>query len=151
MNWCNQSNTNNNRDVGSTYSSIVKKKNEVIVVKPANDKQNCQQTQQEMKDKINLNKITVGVDKIRNISKGGVVINCTSKESKEKLKNTVKKELGNKYQVIEPKPVNPKIIIVGTESEMMDKEDKNVLESIISQNDLESIDGNCTRKYHISK
>ncbi|KAK9728655.1 hypothetical protein QE152_g17113 [Popillia japonica] len=85
-----------NRDVGSTYSSIVKKKNEVIVVKPVNDKQNCQQTQQEMKDKINLNKIAVGVDKIRNISKGGVVINCTSKESKEKLKNTVKKELGNK-------------------------------------------------------
>ncbi|KAK9692891.1 hypothetical protein QE152_g34836 [Popillia japonica] len=102
-----------------------------------------------MKDEINLNKIAVGVDKIRNISKGGVVINCTSKESKEKLKNTVKKESGNKYQVIEPKPVNPKIIIVGTESEMIEKADKSVLESIISQNDLESIDGNIRSKVKV--
>lgn len=141
----------NNGHVKMKYSSVLKKKNEVIVIKPKNEKQNCQQTQKEMKDKIDLNKIAVGVDRISNITKGGVAINCSNKDSKDKLKSTVKKELGNKYEVSEPKPLHPRIIVVGTESEIIKKDNDTILESFITQNDLEIVDENIRSKLKVQR
>ncbi|KAK9753705.1 hypothetical protein QE152_g1867 [Popillia japonica] len=106
----------------NSFSDIVKKNSEVIVVKPINMKQKCQETKKEVKTKIDPVKLAVGVETITNIRQGGVAIGgvaiaCSSNESKEKLKNVMKKELGNTYQVAESKIKNPKIIIVGVETD----------------------------------
>ncbi|KAK9717105.1 hypothetical protein QE152_g24374 [Popillia japonica] len=72
-----------------SFSDIVKKNSEVIVVKPINMKQKCQETKKEVKTKIDPVKLAVGVKTITNIIKDGVAIACSSNESKEKLKNCV--------------------------------------------------------------
>lgn len=142
----NSDNVNKNK----SYSDILKKNNsEVIVVKPKNANQECKQTQKDVKTKIDPSKIAVGVESIKNVSKGGIVINCTNNDSKEKLKDTVKKELGNKYQVIEPKLKNPKLIVLGTENETIKEENDIILNKIVKQNGLEALDDKIVDKLKI--
>ncbi|KAK9720559.1 hypothetical protein QE152_g21975 [Popillia japonica] len=128
-----------NINTSRLYSNVTKKNSEVLVVKPKHDKQS-EITKKDVKTKINPGKLAVGVETVTNISSGGIGINCSNNESKEKIKDTVRKELGNKYEIIEPKLKNPKIIAVGIESEIIDQEDNEILDSIIKQNALREID-----------
>lgn len=134
-----------------SYSDAVKKNNDVIVIKPNNQNQKSKTTQEEIKTKIDPSKLAVGVEGIKNISKGGIVISCNNNNSKEKLKNSVQKELGNKYQVIEPKLQNPEIIITGTEKDTINEENEDILEKIIMQNELGKITENIENKINIKR
>lgn len=124
-----------------SYSKVLNNKNEVLLIKPKDDKQKCEQTHQDLKMKINPSKLAVAVDTVKNIRNGGVAINLNNSSSKEILKKSVTKELGNQYEVIEAVARNPKVIIVGIESDTLDQEDDDILRSICEQNELKLING----------
>ncbi|KAI4468602.1 multifunctional protein ade2 [Holotrichia oblita] len=137
---------NENVEKGKSYSEVLKKSNEIIVVQPKNENQQCKNTEKDIKSKIDLSKLAVGTEKIRNISKGGIAISCASNDSKEKLKESVEKELGDKYKIFEPKLGNPKVIVVGVECDVVGQDNESILEGIIVQNDLEILDDNIKNK-----
>lgn len=134
-----------------SYSEILKSNNDVIVIKPRDEEQKSQVTLNEIKNKIDLGKLAVGVENIKNINKGGVVIKCNNNNSKEKLKENIEKEIGNEYRVMDPKLRNPNIIISGTEEEIINRDDEVVISAIIEQNDLCRIDSHIGNKIRIQK
>ncbi|KAK9717104.1 zinc finger associated protein [Popillia japonica] len=61
----------------------------------------------------------------------------------------MKKELANTYQIAEPKIKNPKIIIVGVETETIELEIKAILECIVGQNELQTVDEEIMNKIEV--
>ncbi|KAK9675181.1 hypothetical protein QE152_g40581 [Popillia japonica] len=127
-----------------TFSDVTKRKQEVIILKPVNENQRSERTQQEIKMKIDPSKLAIGIEKINNIGKGGVAISCVNNNSKEKLKTTVEKELGGNYEVIEPKLKKPQMIVTGVELEVINQDNENILKSIIEQNQLHTGESMCS-------
>lgn len=122
--------TPNNDCVGKIVSYADKvKKNQILVIKPKNEKQNSYTTKEDLKDKIDPTQVEFSG--LKNTSKGGIVIGCQTKEALEKLKEETIKKLGDKYNVNIPNSKKPKIKIVGLKEEH--KED-NIIEYIKKQN-----------------
>lgn len=134
-----------------TYSEVLKNNNDVIVVRPKNSTQKCEITQKEIKNQIDPGKLAIGIENVKNISKGGVVIRCTDSSSKEKLKENVEKHIGNKYEVVDPKLKNPKVIITGTDKDIINEDNLSILNGIIRQNDLLQWDENVDTKIKIER
>jgi hypothetical protein len=51
-----------------------------VIIKPKNENQNCKLTEMEAKNIVIANKLRTGVKNIRNISKGGVIMECDTSE-----------------------------------------------------------------------
>lgn len=137
LKMANQEAKNTRVEARNSYADVVQKTSrEIIVVKPINEEQNSNTTQEEIREKIDPSKLGVRVENIRNIKNGGIIINCSNADSKNKLKNKVKEELGNKYKIEDPKLKNPKIKIKNTELKFISKENGNIINDIIEQNEL---------------
>lgn len=121
------------------------------MIKPLDTEQTSTDTQKELKDKIDLKDLVVGVESIKNIRKGGIIINMANAESKTILKNKVKEDMGNKYQVEDAKFKNPEIIVVGAEKEIVGKEDEEILECIMEQNELKNISDNIHNELNVKR
>lgn len=134
-----------------SFSDAVKKNNAVIVVQPLNENQRSEKTQQEVKTKIDPTKLAIRVETIRNVSKGGIAISCSNNNSKEKLKSSVEKELGNNYKVIEPKLREPQLIITGVEDEVIGQDNEKILNSILEQNFPECVDEDIKEKIKVQR
>lgn len=120
-----------------TYSEIAKKKNsEILVVKPK-EKQLSIKTKTDLKEKIDPTKMAIAVENIRDGKEGSIIINCNNTNSKEKIKKTVEHELGSRYNVVEGKQKNPKIIIRGVEEEFIEGNDEMIIESLKEQNEID--------------
>lgn len=57
----------------------------------------------DIKSKIDISKLGVGITKLRKVTRGAVVVGCESKLQAVKLKEKMAKDLGEKYIVPEPK------------------------------------------------
>lgn len=81
--------------------------------------------------------MAIAVEQIKEGKDGAVIINCSNTNSKEKLKEMVVNELGNKYSVVDGRKKDPRIIIRGAEEEYITARDEDILEALKEQNDLE--------------
>ena len=72
-----------------------------------------------------------GVNNIRNVSNGGIIIECDSVEDSQKIKNMAELRLGESYSVNLPTSRAPMIQIIGISSFI---EDNVLLEFIKSHN-----------------
>ncbi|KAK9709249.1 hypothetical protein QE152_g26731 [Popillia japonica] len=86
-----------------TYSEILKNNKDAILIKPKKDGQKSQETEEDIRKKIDPSELAVGIETIKTVGKGTVVINCSDNNSKEKLRENVEKTIGNKYEIIDPK------------------------------------------------
>ncbi|KAL3274805.1 hypothetical protein HHI36_019589 [Cryptolaemus montrouzieri] len=85
---------------------------------------------------IDPGKLEVGIDQFKNVKRGAVTIKCNNGKSKDILKRSILKELGDRYTAEEPKPWNPKIIVRGVEEYVVNKNDDEIIEAIVKQNEL---------------
>lgn len=117
------------------YNEILKKKHskDIVMVKPV-EEQTSKITREEIKNKIDPGELVVGVENIKNIRNGGIIISCNNATSKEKIQQKVQEELGERYVIQDPKYKMPKIIILGTENQFAKQEDTKIIKDIVEQN-----------------
>lgn len=106
-------------------------KQEVIILHPKNQNQTSDTTKMECKEKLNPAEMKVGIENVRKIRNGGIVITCKTKEEIKKINEEVKAKLGKEYEVKIPQLKTPKIRIYGIE-EMM--EDDDLIDALRNQN-----------------
>lgn len=93
-----------------SYSAAVKSK-PVIVVKPKDATQSCSITKTDIRTKIDPSGLPIC--DIRNVSKGGIVIECASKDASIALQNDIVAKIGPNYNVNIPGKRLPKIRVTG--------------------------------------
>ncbi|KAK9875501.1 hypothetical protein WA026_007895 [Henosepilachna vigintioctopunctata] len=114
------------------YSKAVKRQNEKIIVKPTKG-QDSKKTREEITEKIKPEDLAIGVENIKYVKNGGILINCTENNSKEKMKNKME-EFGDKYQIEEPKVRKPNIMLVNVEKEYIERENDEIEKCLGEQN-----------------
>lgn len=88
-----------------SYSEIAKNENEsVIIIRPKTDEEgrSSEVTKWDMKSKIDIAKLGVGITKMKKITRGAVVVGCENRNLADKFKEKVAKDLGEKYSVQVP-------------------------------------------------
>lgn len=105
-----------------------------IIVEPKS-KQSSAKTRTELQDKIKPNKISVGVNMVKELKNGSILLKCGSKKATEKMRNEAEQTLGESYEISETRMLNPSITISNISKEMDEQE---IIEAVRSQN--ESID-----------
>lgn len=114
------------RSLKKTYSGAVKGKTEaVIIIKPkeTEGETSSETTKKDIKNKIDITKLGVGITKLRKVTRGAVVVGCESKLQANKLKEKMAKDLGEKYEVKEPKKRKLKIKIFDIDKEDCESEE----------------------------
>lgn len=105
------------------WSSIVKKdKFPPLIIKPKQAGQDSEATKNAVIKKINPTDISAEVKRCKQAGNGSVVIECSDKESLQKMQTKALAELSDQYTVAIPKIICPKIIIVGVENKYVDDE-----------------------------
>lgn len=135
---------------GKSYSEAVKAEQEaVIIIKPRDEEEgkSSETTRKDIKSKINVSKLGVGITKMKKVTRGAVVIGCENRNQIEKLKEEVTKDLGDKYIIQSPKKKKQKIKITDVDKEDCEKE-QDFWDKIIEQNGLrrDSTEGRIVHK-----
>ena len=84
------------RSTKMTYSGVVKYKPEaVLIIKPkeTEGENSSEITKKDMKSKIDISKLGIGITKLRKVTRGAVVVDCEDKTQADKLKEKVAKDL----------------------------------------------------------
>ncbi|KAK9878553.1 hypothetical protein WA026_022625 [Henosepilachna vigintioctopunctata] len=95
--------------------------------------QDSKKTREEITEKIKPEDLAIGVENIKYVKNGGILINCTDNNSKEKIKNKME-EFGDKYQIEEPKVRKPNIMLVNVEKEYIERENDEIEKCLGEQN-----------------
>lgn len=119
-----------------------------LMVKPVKE-QNSNITRSDLADKIDPAKLEIGINSMKNIRNGGVLIDCGDKKARGIMSAKLGEEFGNKYKIEETKLRNPKIVIRGAENKYMECDDRKIIESIIAQNDLRVLDEDVETKIKV--
>jgi hypothetical protein len=80
---------------------------------------------------VNPSELKVRINKLRNISRGGVIIECSTKDECEKIIRKVDEKLKGKMDAKIPQKRRPKLIIKNIPNEV---NDENILQTISKQN-----------------
>lgn len=108
-----------------SYSEAAAKKQEaVIIIKPVEEKDasSSEDTKRDIKNKIDIAKLGVGITKMKKVTKGAVVVGCENKRQADKLKEKVTKDLGEKYVIQTPMKKKLKIRIFDVDKEDSENE-----------------------------
>lgn len=91
----------------------------------------------EVKRKVKIGKLGVGVDKLKKTQTGKLVIGCTGKKDREKLASELKKIMGQNYNIKVTEKKSPKIKIIDIDSDTMENnEEKDIINMIKIQNGI---------------
>jgi hypothetical protein len=119
--------------VRSTTIAEIKRQQHVVVIKPNVNKglKTCVDTQKALKSAVSPQQINIGVKRIKNISGGGLIVECRlGKECQVLIR-----EVNNKTEDItadKPREKRPKLIIKGVSSDTNENE---LIEKIINNNE----------------
>ncbi|KAK5643030.1 hypothetical protein RI129_009197 [Pyrocoelia pectoralis] len=106
----------------------------VLIVRPVS-KQDCSVSKTEIKSRVDIAKLSVGVSNVREGKEGTLIIGCEDNVGREKLKNEIEEKLENKYEVRVPESMLPRIRLNGCK-DMNGVADDEVVKTIIQQNNL---------------
>lgn len=121
---------------GESYSQVVKKstmKEKVLLVKPKDKKQLSEETRKQLEARIEPTKLGVAISAVKYVRDGGVAISYNNEGGEVAVSSSIKKNLGEQYEVIEPEKKNPRIKIINVSKEVADNEEV-LVEKIITQN-----------------
>jgi hypothetical protein len=126
--------------LSKSYSSVVKTSplppventntKHTIIVKPNNDNSNCKQTEDIVKNIIIANNCKIGVKGVKNISKGGIAIECSSAEECDKALCMIKAK-STELSADKAALKSPKIAIYGITDDLTESE---IINEIITKN-----------------
>lgn len=116
-------NKGNIKQLSYTYSDVLREKESVLLVKPADYNQECKITKKNIKNKIDPTNMQIGIRTFKDAHKGAVVIGCDTKQERDLVENELKKVLGSKYEVTVPQNNNLKIKITGVDLKQIDEDD----------------------------
>lgn len=105
-----------------SFSDVIKKSENVIVIKPMDSSQNNKVTMSEIRRKISPSK--KHIVKVKNAANGGVIIECATKEDIDNLKSDAELKLGEAYKVSVPEKRLPKLRVFGISDKMSTDEIK---------------------------
>lgn len=114
-----------------SYSEMVSKKGEPLIIKPKDSKQESSTTRADLTKCLNPSNLKVGITDIRSVREGGVLIKCKTKNEREKLRKEAQVKLGSSYTVNTPKQKYPRFKVCDIEENMSEAD---LTESIIKQN-----------------
>lgn len=126
--------------VRGSYSEVVKRKKENIIIVKPKIQQESEKTKQVIKENVNIKNMPMGVSKLRKGREGTVILGCETREEMMKLKDTVQTKLGKNYSVTESLLRKPKIKIVNVGEDEMKMEEEELIHIIQKQNNME---GSC--------
>lgn len=138
-----------NQDSGkSSYASKAKanKHEPVIIIKPKNSGQSNITTKEEVKKNFDPSKLEISG--LRNISKGGVVLECRNKDKINEVKEEVSKKLGENYDISLPKKRSPKLKIIGLTENLSASE---MREKILAQNTFLDVETANIKVLHVQQ
>lgn len=105
------SNTNEiSKSNNNGFKPVKRKTRPVIVIKPKESKQACEETRKFLKTK--LDPKTHKVSNFRNGKDGSIIVECALGENIDKLKNGIESNLGENYSAVVPTAV-PRLKVVG--------------------------------------
>ncbi|GBO30576.1 hypothetical protein AVEN_113931-1, partial [Araneus ventricosus] len=109
------------------------KKSHNIMVYPKTEGVTSDQTRKRIQSKITPSSINVKVNSVRNIGKGGIIINAPSSDDIDKLLVELQQmeEIKDEFQAFKPKLKDPSIIIYNVTEDLSNED---FLESLKSQN-----------------
>lgn len=107
----------------------------MIIVNPRKQ-QASEATKKQVKEKIDISNLAVGISKLRKGVNGSVILGCESTGEMEKLKASVQVKLGEDFQIMEPKKIKSKIKIINVGMDVMNVEEEELVDSIKKQNAL---------------
>lgn len=110
-----------------SYSAVAKGSSSVMFVKPKNQGQTSDQTKTET---IDTKKFPIQA--VRNISNGGIAIECNDKQTVHQLKADTESKLGANYEFSAPPAKCPKIKIIGIADDM---DEGAILSALVEQNE----------------
>lgn len=99
-----------------------------IIIKPKH-KQSSGKTAQALREKIQPNKLKIGIKQVKETKQGNVIVKCTEGEDIKKLKQAAIECLSNEYDIEDPKLNLPRMKIIGYNG----NESKEELENSIRQ------------------
>ncbi|CAH1984344.1 unnamed protein product [Acanthoscelides obtectus] len=101
-----------NSSLVNTYSQAAKKvsPSAVLVIKPTDINMGNAKLEQELKSKFRPSQLNANVTGTRLI-RDGVLVNCADVKSLQNLKDGLKRQAGNAFNVYEPKKLRPKIVV----------------------------------------
>lgn len=141
---CREQMTDNN-EFGSTqrnktYASIMRNKErqreELVIIEP-NGAQSSDKTIRDMKDRINIVKERVGVNRIIEGQNGKIIVGCEKKQDTVKLKHLVQAELGSDYKVKMPTMKRLKVKVYGISLDEKNTNEEELVNQICEQNQIE--------------
>lgn len=106
-----QSPDNKNNPTKTELKSYADVAKNVVIIKPKKE-QESNTTKQDIQKYIRPQDLEVGIAGVRNISKGGMIIECDKKEDTLKVKEAVEEKLPERYNVRTPELINPSIKIL---------------------------------------
>jgi len=98
-----------------------------------NDASSSEVTKKNIKNKIDVSKLGVGITKMKQVTRGAVVVGCENKPEAEVLKEKLTNDLSEKHVVQAPRKKKLKIKIFDVDKEECEKE-KEFWEKIEEQN-----------------
>lgn len=129
--------------IQKSYAETVsdKKKENVVIIKPKKQ-QASETTKQQVKEKVDITNMAIGISKFKKGGNGSIILGCESTGEMDKLKESMQVKLGDDYKIIEPRKIKPRIKIINVGMDEMEMEDENLVDMIKRQNiDNEMNDG----------
>lgn len=103
-----------------------------IIIRPR-VQQSSTKTKRELQAKVKPNKVSVGIQMIKELKNGSVVMKCDSSRATERMKAEAQAALGQDYTVSETRLLTPSVRIAGISNDLDETE---VVEAIRDQNDF---------------
>lgn len=120
-----------------SYSEMLKRKpTEILIVKPKNATQSSADTRKIMEEKINPSALGVGVNQVKYVREGGVAIKCSRTEDIENMSESIKRNMGEEYNVSVPAKKNPKIKIFNVDKKLLEDHD-DIIDKLVMQNSID--------------
>jgi hypothetical protein len=107
-----------------TFAEIMKCKSDPIVIIKPKEKQSSNTTRDDVKQKIDPGSIPV--TGLKNIANGAIAIQFENKQESNQIKIMAEEKMGDKYEIITPMPLKPRVKIMGL-SEKPEKDDVSVM------------------------
>lgn len=123
--------------VHGSYSDIVKKKKENIIIIKPKVQQESETTKKIIKEKIDIKNMPMGITKVRKGREGTVILGCETGEEINKLKDVMQSKLGENYNVTESRQRKTKIKIININEEEMELDGDELLDTIKRQNSMD--------------
>ena len=102
----------------------------LIVIKPKNESSNSKQSEHVIKAMLDKARKSRLVESVKYISKGGLLLDVTTNEDSEDIKQLINSE-NNDFTAERPKRRNPKLVLYDVDSDLTEE---NLIENIIESN-----------------